>query len=45
MYFAAESGYYSARCEYGMSEEEVKGIFNVIKEAEEVKLPPEAFNE
>lgn len=45
MYFAAESGYYSARCEYGMSEEEVKGIFNVIKEAEEAKLPPEAFNE
>lgn len=43
MYFAAESGYYSARCEKGMSEKEVEGIYNVIAEVEASKLPPEAF--
>lgn len=45
MYFSAETGYYSARCERGMSEIETKGVFNVIREAEEPKLPPEDFEE
>lgn len=44
MYFMAESGVYSARCEKGMTKKEVEGIYNVIREAEEPKLPPEAFN-
>ena len=34
MYFAAESGVYSARCEEGMNDNEAIGIFNTIKEAE-----------
>ena len=34
MYFAAESGVYSARCEKGMSAKEAIGVFNTIKEAE-----------
>ena len=37
MYFCAESGCYSARCENGMFEKEVKDIFNIIKEVEESK--------
>lgn len=45
MYFMAESGVYSARCEKGMTKKEVEGIYNVIREAEESKFPPEAFNE
>lgn len=39
MYFMAESGVYSARCEQGMTKKEVEGIYNVIREAEEPKLP------
>lgn len=39
MYFCAESGCYSAYCEKGMSEKEVKDIFSVIKEVEEPKYP------
>lgn len=35
MYFIAESGVYSARCEQGMSKTEVEGVFDVIREAEE----------
>lgn len=34
MYFAAESGVYSARCEKGMNDNEAIGVFNTIKEAE-----------
>lgn len=43
MYFGAESGYYSARCEQGMSEREVQGIYEILAEVEASKLPPEAF--
>lgn len=39
MYFMAESGVYSARCEQGMTKREVEGTYNVIREAEEPKLP------
>lgn len=39
MYFMAESGVYSARCEQGMTKREVESIYNVIREAEEPKLP------
>lgn len=39
MYFMAESGVYSARCEQGMTKREVEGIYNVIRVAEEPKLP------
>lgn len=39
MYFAAESGYYSARCEQGMSEKDVEGIYEVIAEVEASKVP------
>lgn len=39
MYFMAESGVYSARCEQWMTKREVEGIYNVIREAEEPKLP------
>lgn len=39
MYFMAESGVYSARCEQGMTKREVEGIYNVIREAEEPKWP------
>ena len=39
MYFMAESGVYSARSEQGMTKREVEGIYNVIREAEEPKLP------
>lgn len=39
MYFMAESGVYSARCEQGITKREVEGIYNVIREAEEPKLP------
>lgn len=45
MYFAAESGCYSARCEEGMSEKEVEGIYNVIAKVEAAKLPPEALQD
>lgn len=45
MYFGAESGYFSARCEQGMSYKEVEGIYKVIAEVETPKLPPEAFFE
>lgn len=45
MYFGAESGYYSARCEQGMSYKEVEGVYKVIAEVEAAKLPPEAFEE
>lgn len=37
MSFAAESGYYTARCEQGMTLKEANGVFEVIKEAEEAK--------
>ena len=40
MYFMAESGVYSARCEQGMSKKEVEGIYNIIREAEEPKDIP-----
>lgn len=43
MYFGAESGYYSARCEQSMTYKEVKGIYELIAEAESPKLPPEAL--
>ena len=43
MYFGAESGYYSARCEQGMSTKEVEDIYSVIAEVEAAKLPPEAL--
>lgn len=39
MYFGAESGYFSARCEQGMSYKEVEGIYNVIAEVEAPKFP------
>lgn len=39
MYFMAESGVYSAKCEQGMTKREVEGIYNVIREAEEPKWP------
>lgn len=39
MYFAAESGCYSARCEQGISEKEVEDIYNVIAEVEASKCP------
>ena len=39
MYFMAESGVYSARCEQGITKREVEGIYNVIREAEEPKWP------
>lgn len=42
MYFGAESGYFSARCEQGMSYKEVEGIYKVIAEVEALKLSPEA---
>lgn len=45
MYFSAESGCYSARCEKGMTEKEVEDIYNVIAEVEASKLPPEAFKD
>lgn len=45
MYFAAESGCYSARCEDGISEKEVEDIYNVIAEVEAAKLPPEALQD
>ena len=45
MYFGAESGYFSARCEQGMSYKEVEGIYKVIAEVEAPKLPPEADSE
>ena len=37
MSFAAESGYYTARCEKGMTLKEAKGVFEVIKEAEQAR--------
>lgn len=37
MSFAAESGYYTARCEQGMTKKELQGVFDVIKEAEQDK--------
>lgn len=37
MSFAAESGYYTARCEQGMTKKELQDVFNVIKEAEQAK--------
>lgn len=43
MYFGAESGYYSARCEQGMSAKEVSEIYSVLAEVEAAKLPPEAL--
>ena len=43
MYFGAESGYYSARCEQGMSAKEVEGIYSVIAEVEAAKIPSEAL--
>ena len=39
MYFSAESGYYSARCEQGMSEKDVEGIYEVLAEVEASKVP------
>lgn len=43
MNMSAYSGYYSARCEKGMSVKEIEGIYEVLREAEDEKLPPEAF--
>ena len=43
MYFAAESGVYSARCAQGMTAEEAEGVFKVIAEAESSKISDEAF--
>lgn len=43
MNMSAYTGYYSARCEKGMSLKEVEGIYEVLREAEDEKLPPEAF--
>lgn len=40
MYFAAESGVFSARCEEGMTSEEVEGIYKIIAEAEAPKYIP-----
>ena len=37
MSFAAESGYYTARSEQGMTLKEAKGVFEIIKEAEQAK--------
>lgn len=34
MYFGAESGYFSARCEEGMNLQDVKNIYNAIAQAE-----------
>ena len=45
LYFAAESGVYSARCEQGMNAEEAEGVYKVIAEAESPKFPAEAFQE
>lgn len=45
MYFSAESGYFSARCEQGMSYKEVEGVYKVIAEVESPKFPSEAFEE
>ena len=39
MFFMAESGVYSARCEQGISAKEVEDIYNVIREVEESHLP------
>lgn len=39
MNMSAESGYYSAYCEQGMTLKEVEGVYNVIAEAEAPKLP------
>ena len=36
---SAESGYYSAYCEQGMTLKEVEGIYNVLAEAETQNLP------
>ena len=38
MNMGAESGYYSAYCEKGMSKKEVQGVYNVIRDAEAPKL-------
>ncbi len=43
MYFGAERGYYSARCEQGMSAKEVEDIYYVIAEVEAAKIPSEAL--
>ena len=45
MYFMAESGVYSARCKQGITKKEVEDIYNLIREAEEPKFPPEAFQD
>lgn len=45
MNMSAYSGYYSARCEKGMSLKEVEGIYEVLREAEDAQIPPEAFGE
>ncbi len=37
MSFAAESDYYTARSEQGMTLKEAKGVFEIIKEAEQAK--------
>ena len=38
MNMGAESGYYSAYCEKGMSKKEVQGVYNLIRDAEAPKL-------
>lgn len=43
MNLSAETGIYSAYCKQGMSKKEVQGVYEVIKEAEEPKLPFEAL--
>ena len=43
MYFAADSGVYSASCAQGMTAEEAEGVFKVIAEAESSKISDEAF--
>lgn len=37
MNFSASKGYYSARCENGMTVDEIKGIYEIIRKADESK--------
>ena len=39
MYFAAESGVYSARSEYGLSKKDVEKIYNMLAKVEACKIP------
>lgn len=42
---SAYTGYYSARCEKGMSLKEVEGIYEIIRTAEDAKLPTETYTD